>query len=295
MKSTLSVTAPVLVALAAAVSGAHATGRYDAEYNVISKGSLQTSGIGKEATAHPLCLDNLGQSSDGSSVGVYDCHGEGGNQAFLYTTDDQIRLWIPESEETTNHEQVKNVHRCLDAASPPDDPTAIPRTVRQFLCHGKGGNQEWFHRWDDHTIRHIMEESLQCLETYALEGGGVGLQVNLCDGSLGQKWTWHAPRVRNYKRVDDGTCNDHGGSLILTEFGCEKAAAALRLDDTGIEVNNLRSRPYGCYYIESQKEHGRLHLNLNEDNIDRSASRTMTPLCNLGLASKMKRRNDDEL
>lgn len=197
MKSTLSVTAPVLVALAAAVSGAHATGRYDAEYNVISKGSLQTSGIGKEATAHPLCLDNLGQSSDGSSVGVYDCHGEGGNQAFLYTTDDQIRLWIPESEETTNHEQVKNVHRCLDAASPPDDPTAIPRTVRQFLCHGKGGNQEWFHRWDDHTIRHIMEESLQCLETYALEGGGVGLQVNLCDGSLGQKWTWHAPRVRS--------------------------------------------------------------------------------------------------
>ena len=188
----------ILVALVVSLGGAHAAGRYDAENNVISKGSLQTNGIGKATTVHPLCLDNMGQSSNGAAVGVYDCHGEGGNQMFLYTTDDEIRLWLPAAEETTGHEQVKNVHRCLDAASPPDDPTAIPRAVKQWPCHGKGGNQEWFHRWDDHTIRHIMEESLQCLETYALEGGGgVGLQVNHCDGSSGQKWHWHAPRPRS--------------------------------------------------------------------------------------------------
>lgn len=180
-----------LVAALAVVRQVLGSNRYAPESNVIAKGALKTHAIGAEPVKHPLCVDSLGMTADGSTIGVYDCHGQGGNQAFLYTTDHQIRLQLVEAAEQADHEMVVDAHECVDAASPPEDPKQVPRAVKLWPCHGQGGNQQWHHLLDG-TIRHIEEDAEQCLETYELEGGdvAVGLRVNTCDGSLGQQWHW---------------------------------------------------------------------------------------------------------
>ena len=68
-----------------------------------------------------LCLDTLGRE-EGEVMGLFYCHGGGGNQALSLTQRLELR-----------HEEF-----CLDVARPGD-------VVRLLECHGLGGNQKWEH------------------------------------------------------------------------------------------------------------------------------------------------------
>ncbi len=114
------------------------------------------------------CLDKMGQKS-GGKVGVYFCHGMGGNQAFMYTTLLEIRV---------------EDDLCLDAWG------RIPSDVHLQSCHGQQGNQAWYFSEGDGTIRHADPASPNCLESYLSSGGKV-LKLNTCSGAPSQTWHWN--------------------------------------------------------------------------------------------------------
>jgi polypeptide N-acetylgalactosaminyltransferase len=113
------------------------------------------------------CFDKMGQRV-GGKAGVYYCHGQGGNQAFMYTVLREIR---------------GDEDMCLDSFG-----TSLPSDVFLYKCHGAKGNQAWFHH-DDGSIHHYSEDGVNCLESHAGNGGKT-LKLNTCDGSKSQKWTW---------------------------------------------------------------------------------------------------------
>lgn len=62
----------------------------------------------------------MGNEGEATPVKMSHCHDYGGNQAFVFTGDDEIRT----------------KHKCLDA-------TAIGEPVTMYRCHGQKGNQYW--------------------------------------------------------------------------------------------------------------------------------------------------------
>ncbi|XP_070565468.1 polypeptide N-acetylgalactosaminyltransferase 1-like [Ptychodera flava] len=89
--------------------------------------------------ASNLCMDTL-MREQGQPVGVYTCHGGGGNQVFSYTKLGEIR-----------HEEW-----CLDVSR---KKVGEPPTFEQ--CHGLGGNQMWKHTQNG-VIKH--QASGLCLD-----------------------------------------------------------------------------------------------------------------------------------
>jgi polypeptide N-acetylgalactosaminyltransferase len=107
-----------------------------------------------------LCLDTLGRE-EGGVVGVYFCHGGGGNQGFSLTKEEEVR-----------HDE-----NCLDAVRPGDE-------VKLLDCHGMGGNQRWQYT-DKHTLVHFTTK--QCLDRGDTESGG-NIRVASCNGGVTQIW-----------------------------------------------------------------------------------------------------------
>lgn len=117
------------------------------------------------------CLDKMGQRA-GGKAGVYFCHGQGGNQAFMYTTLKEIRA---------------DEDLCLDSWA-----TNMPGDVFLQKCHGSKGNQEWILQEDGSFSK---SEGKICLESYGGTHGQKQLKVNYCNGNVAQKWKWVASEV----------------------------------------------------------------------------------------------------
>lgn len=107
-----------------------------------------------------LCLDTLGRE-EGDILGLFYCHGGGGNQAFSLTRRLELR-----------HEEF-----CMDVARVGDH-------VRLLECHGLGGNQKW-----EHTQARALYHpaSGQCLDRGTAESGG-NIRIAVCDGRSSQLW-----------------------------------------------------------------------------------------------------------
>ncbi|XP_068746314.1 polypeptide N-acetylgalactosaminyltransferase 13-like [Montipora capricornis] len=93
--------------------------------------------------ASSLCVDTLGEKGSRiEQIGLYNCHGMGGNQFFTFTKNNEIQF---------------NDDKCLDA--PRGDPGSL---VEMITCHGLKGNQEWKHDKKKGTIMHVWTET--CLD-----------------------------------------------------------------------------------------------------------------------------------
>lgn len=109
-----------------------------------------------------MCLDSSARKSDyHKPLGVYPCHGSGGNQYWLLSRDGEIR----------------RDEACVDYAG---------HDVILFPCHGSGGNQLWFYEKDTKQVRHST--SGRCME---LARGSLKLGMSDCDPTNdAQKWTF---------------------------------------------------------------------------------------------------------
>lgn len=117
-----------------------------------------TSGAG----GPKMCLDSAARKSDyHKPLGVYPCHGTGGNQYWLLSRDGEIR----------------RDEACVDYAG---------KDIVLFPCHGSGGNQLWLYSKDSQLIRHST--SGRCMQ---LARDRIRVQMSDCDPeNEAQKWTF---------------------------------------------------------------------------------------------------------
>jgi len=119
--------------------------------------------IRNEAPGHiKMCLDSSARKTDFQKpLGLYPCHGSGGNQYWLLSRDGEIR----------------RDEACVDYAG---------KDVVLFPCHGSGGNQLWLFDNESHLLRHST--SGRCME---LAHDKIHLKMSDCDPSnAAQKWTF---------------------------------------------------------------------------------------------------------
>lgn len=109
-----------------------------------------------------MCLDSSARKSDyHKPLGVYPCHGSGGNQYWLLSRDGEIR----------------RDEACVDYAG---------HDVVLFPCHGSGGNQMWIYEKDTMQVRHST--SGRCME---LARDRIKIQMSDCNPTKdAQKWTF---------------------------------------------------------------------------------------------------------
>uniref|UniRef100_A0A8C3XS86 Polypeptide N-acetylgalactosaminyltransferase n=1 Tax=Chelydra serpentina TaxID=8475 RepID=A0A8C3XS86_CHESE len=117
------------------------------------------------------CLDNMGRKEN-EKVGIFNCHGMGGNQVFSFTADKEIRT----------------DDLCLDVSR-------LNGPVIMLKCHHMRGNQLWEYDAETHTFLHIITQS--CLTISKIEDGTHGPTVETCNGSPLQMWM-----LRNYTRLE---------------------------------------------------------------------------------------------
>ncbi|XP_077978531.1 polypeptide N-acetylgalactosaminyltransferase 13-like [Glandiceps talaboti] len=110
-----------------------------------------------------LCLDTLMREEE-QPVGIYSCHGGGGNQVFSYTKLGEIR-----------HEEW-----CLDVSQ---KKIGEPPSFHQ--CHGLGGNQMWEHKKHG-FIKH--KSSGLCLDRGSATDNGNVVMNHCSSKKLSQIW-----------------------------------------------------------------------------------------------------------
>jgi polypeptide N-acetylgalactosaminyltransferase len=74
-----------------------------------------------------MCVDSQDVDDVDKPIVSFDCHGQGGNQYFLFTKTNEIR-----------HEE-----KCWDYAGGQKE-LHQPKKVQSAACHGMRGNQMWF-------------------------------------------------------------------------------------------------------------------------------------------------------
>ncbi|XP_072331424.1 polypeptide N-acetylgalactosaminyltransferase 13 isoform X2 [Scyliorhinus torazame] len=107
------------------------------------------------------CLDNMGRKEN-EKVGIFNCHGMGGNQVFSYTADKEIRT----------------DDLCLDVSR-------LNGPVVMLKCHHMRGNQLWEYDVQRLALRHV--NSNQCLDEPTEEDKMVPTMKD-CDGIRTQQW-----------------------------------------------------------------------------------------------------------
>uniref|UniRef100_A0A3B3QKV5 Polypeptide N-acetylgalactosaminyltransferase n=1 Tax=Paramormyrops kingsleyae TaxID=1676925 RepID=A0A3B3QKV5_9TELE len=107
------------------------------------------------------CLDNMARKEN-EKVGIFNCHGMGGNQVFSYTANKEIRT----------------DDLCLDVSK-------LSGPVMMLKCHHLKGNQLWDYDPVKLTLVHV--NSNQCLDKATEEDSQVP-SVRDCNGSRSQQW-----------------------------------------------------------------------------------------------------------
>ncbi|XP_072903436.1 polypeptide N-acetylgalactosaminyltransferase 13 isoform X2 [Hemitrygon akajei] len=110
------------------------------------------------------CLDNMGRKEN-EKVGIFNCHGMGGNQVFSYTADKEIRT----------------DDLCLDVSR-------LNGPVVMLKCHHMRGNQLWEYDIQRLALRHV--NSNQCLDEPSEEDKMVPTMRD-CSGIRSQQWLLH--------------------------------------------------------------------------------------------------------
>ncbi|KAK3603627.1 hypothetical protein CHS0354_017346 [Potamilus streckersoni] len=124
--------------------------------------------------AKPICADgNVDPNQLNKPLISYPCHGDGGNQYWLLSTENEIRRDVG----------------CWDY-------TGSTAEIKLYSCHGQQGNQEWIYRNDD-TIYH--PSSRRCLE---LSWDGKKIMMNECNNHERQKWLWRRISAKGPKRYE---------------------------------------------------------------------------------------------
>ncbi|XP_073188782.1 polypeptide N-acetylgalactosaminyltransferase 1 isoform X3 [Lepidochelys kempii] len=107
------------------------------------------------------CLDNMARKEN-EKVGIFNCHGMGGNQVFSYTANKEIRT----------------DDLCLDVSK-------LNGPVTMLKCHHLKGNQLWEYDPMKLTLLHV--NSNQCLDKATEEDSQVP-SIRDCNGSRSQQW-----------------------------------------------------------------------------------------------------------
>ncbi|XP_048389792.2 polypeptide N-acetylgalactosaminyltransferase 13 isoform X4 [Stegostoma tigrinum] len=107
------------------------------------------------------CLDNMGRKEN-EKVGIFNCHGMGGNQVFSYTAEKEIRT----------------DDLCLDVSR-------LNGPVVMLKCHHMRGNQLWEYDVQTLALRHV--NSNQCLDEPSEEDKMVPTMKD-CSGIQSQQW-----------------------------------------------------------------------------------------------------------
>uniref|UniRef100_A0A8C9CQ44 Polypeptide N-acetylgalactosaminyltransferase n=1 Tax=Phocoena sinus TaxID=42100 RepID=A0A8C9CQ44_PHOSS len=107
------------------------------------------------------CLDNMARKEN-EKVGIFSCHGMGGNQVFSYTANKEIRT----------------DDLCLDVSK-------LNGPVTTLTCHHLKGNQLWEYDLVKLTLQHV--DSNQCLDKATEEDSQVP-SIRDCNGSRSQQW-----------------------------------------------------------------------------------------------------------
>ncbi|RXM99103.1 Polypeptide N-acetylgalactosaminyltransferase 13 [Acipenser ruthenus] len=107
------------------------------------------------------CLDNMGRKEN-EKIGIFNCHGMGGNQVFSYTADKEIRT----------------DDLCLDVSR-------LNGPIVMLKCHHMRGNQLFEYDAQRLTLRHV--NSNQCLDEPSEEDKMVPT-LRDCRGSRSQEW-----------------------------------------------------------------------------------------------------------
>ncbi|XP_032822772.1 polypeptide N-acetylgalactosaminyltransferase 13 isoform X1 [Petromyzon marinus] len=107
------------------------------------------------------CLDNMGRKEN-EKVGIFNCHGMGGNQVFSYTAEQELR-----SDDL-----------CLDVSR-------LSGPVMMLKCHHLKGNQLWHYDREKMTLRHV--NSNQCLDK-AGEEDRQAPTISDCNNGRSQQW-----------------------------------------------------------------------------------------------------------
>uniref|UniRef100_A0A8D2AX39 Ricin B lectin domain-containing protein n=1 Tax=Sciurus vulgaris TaxID=55149 RepID=A0A8D2AX39_SCIVU len=107
------------------------------------------------------CLDNMARKEN-EKVGIFNCHGMGGNQVFSYTANKEIRT----------------DDLCLDVSK-------LNGPVTMLKCHHLKGNQLWEYDPVKLTLQHV--NSNQCLDKATEEDSQVP-SIRDCNGSRSQQW-----------------------------------------------------------------------------------------------------------
>ncbi|CAF1013872.1 unnamed protein product [Rotaria sp. Silwood1] len=122
-----------------------------------------------------VCIDSQEVEDRDRAIIGYPCHGQGGNQYFLYSKNYEVR----------------REEKCLDY---PGGHLREPNRIVSMTCHSMQGNQMWF--YEDDMIRHA---SGYCIELSAINYKDICM--NTCDPlNPFQKWSWK-------KRLDKTTNN----------------------------------------------------------------------------------------
>jgi len=111
------------------------------------------------------CLDSMGIKDGNGKLGLFPCHGQGGNQFFIFSKNGEI---IFEEE------------NCLDVSN------SSPGSLVDILkCHGFKGNQQWRHKKSDGTIVHVPTGN--CIDRGNGENNDKPIMMP-CDGRQSQEW-----------------------------------------------------------------------------------------------------------
>ncbi|KAM7301107.1 putative polypeptide N-acetylgalactosaminyltransferase 9 [Ixodes scapularis] len=136
--------------------------------DAVASGEVRNKGEGGHT-----CLDSpASRDNMHKAVGMYPCHGQGGNQYWMLSKEGEIR----------------RDEACLDYAG--DEVILYP-------CHGSKGNQLWLYDDVSHTIQH--GSSHKCLE---MKQDREKVSMETCNGNLRQHWIF-----QNYnatKAADQG-------------------------------------------------------------------------------------------
>ncbi|XP_041478614.1 polypeptide N-acetylgalactosaminyltransferase 1-like [Lytechinus variegatus] len=119
--------------------------------------NYQFMGEVRNMEAH-VCLDTMMKEA-GHKVGLYGCHGQGGNQIWAYTRNNELR-----------HDDI-----CLDVAR--------GGPVMMLSCHMQGGNQHWNY---DESSKEMKHSSGLCLDMS--DKSREEPTVQACNGKKSQKW-----------------------------------------------------------------------------------------------------------
>ncbi|KAI8515464.1 Polypeptide N-acetylgalactosaminyltransferase 1 [Branchiostoma belcheri] len=129
------------------------------------------------------CVDNMARKEN-EKVGIFSCHGMGGNQIVTEVKSSQVFSYTKEKELRTDD-------LCLDVSKPGGP-------VMLFKCHHLGGNQLWEYDEKIQLLKHV--NSNQCLDK-PHAGSPQEPSMQPCDpGKTSQHWQLTNVHLPSHKR-----------------------------------------------------------------------------------------------